>query len=437
VFLLRSAPTPFLHTALSFVEADAFVYQVEHIGETGRALAEAGGPEIVLCIGSGGLGPDIVDPPRVSRLPFDPYAVTVEPVTLFHTSGTTGPPKMLQHGERFFSAIPSLTTYYRPTDRGMRHLLASGTWHAGGQAAAVLTLMSGGTAVMNFGFDLGVFVETMAKERITSFNISPPCLYMLLDDERAAGLDLSGVYSATVSAGAASPARLVEAIDRWGPVFDIAYGMSELPFISVYPRITHDPAHPERLASCGRPWGDVRLEIRDPDGVVLPPGEIGEICVASDLMLEGYYGSSELTERNLAGGWLRTGDAGRLDEDGHLYIVDRYHDMIVTSWGAENVFSRPIEDALTEHPDVREAAVIGVPDAGVGEAVFAYVVRAPDATVTEEELRQFTEDRLNKLWSPGEVEFIDAFPLTEYGKVDKKQLRARYAARSGEAAGRE
>jgi acyl-CoA synthetase (AMP-forming)/AMP-acid ligase II len=430
VFPWRTSPAPFIHEVLSSTSPDVFIYQVEHIGELGRALAEASPGMQVFCIGAGGLGPDITDPPRRRDLPFDPDAITVEPVTLFHTSGTTGTPKLLRHGERFFSAIPSLAAYYRPPDRAMRHLLASGAWHAGGMAAAVLTLVSGGTGVINFGFDVGTFVDTLAKERITSFNISPPCLYMLLDDPGLTDLDLSGIHSGTLSAAPVAPARLAEAVDRFGRAFDVVYGMSELPFITAYPRVAPDPATPERLASCGRAWGDVSLEIRDPDGRALPRGEVGEICVQSELMLEDYLGAVDSDEPRLADGWLRTGDAGRLDHDGYLYIVDRYSDMIITAAGSENIFCRPIEDALIEHPDVLQAAVIGVPDPATGEAIHAYVVRAPSASTTEDEVRRFVEDRLNALWSPRRVEFIDGFPLTEYGKVDKRQLRARYAAQS-------
>src|SRR5262249_41443634 len=125
--------------------------------------------------------------------------------------------------------------------------------------------------------------------------------------------------------------------------------------------------------------------------------------------------------------WFRTGDAGRLDEDGYLYIVDRLVDMIITTAGSSNIYSRPLEDALADHAEVSGAAVVGVPHDFMGEAIHAYVIRVPGATVTAEELREHVVTTLNEEWSPHEVEFIDAFPLTESGKVDKKQLRARYA----------
>ncbi len=431
VFLAHSTPPFFLRSVLDFVSADAFVYEVAHLGEIGRELAEAADAVRVLCIGAGGLGPDITDPPAAAELPFDPQTIGVEPVSLFQTSGTTGTPKLMVHGQRFFAAMPSVADFYRPPDRPIRHLLMAGTWHAGAQSSALLTWYDGGTIVMNFGFDVGNFLHTIETERITSINVSPPLLYSLLDDPRLAGTDLSSLYQATVAASAAAPTRLVEAIDRFGGCLNVVYGMSELPFITVQDRLHLDPDHPELLGSCGKPWGDVRLEIRDPaTGAVRPTGEVGEICLSSAMVTEGYFGSPELTAETLVDGWLRTGDVGRLDEDGNLYIVDRVKDMILTDLGSTIVYCRPLEDALLEHPQVRQAAVVGVPDAFLGEAVHAFVVRAPGATVSEEELRQLVVDRLNKQWSPREVEFVASFPLTEYGKVDKKELRARYIARS-------
>ncbi len=432
VFMGKTMAPAFLRDVVAFVHADAFVYEVAIAAELGRELAEAAAPLPTLCIGPGGIGPDLNDAPAVTELPFDPEGVGVEPVTLFQTSGTTGTPKLVQHGERFYRTIPTVAAFYQPPDRPIRHLLPSGTWHSGGQAAAILTWVSGGTVVFQSGWDISVFLDAIAAERITSINLAPPSLYQLLDDARLADTDLSSLYQVTVSAAPAAPARLSQAIDRFGEALNVVYGMGELPFITALPNLAHHRAHPERLASCGRPWGDVRLEIRDPAGVVLPAGEIGEICVASDLLTEGYFGAPEEIAGRLVDGWLRTGDAGRLDADGYLYIVDRLNDMILTDLGSQNIYCRPIEDALNGHPEVRQAAVIGVPDELLGEAIHAYVIRSPDATVTEDELRQLVVEQLNELWSPREVEFIGSFPLTESGKVDKKQLRARHLARADE-----
>ncbi len=434
VFMARTTPWYFLGNVLPFVDADVFIYEVVRTGEVGHRMAVSAAPRLVFAIGASELGPDLTDPPAVDELPFNLDQVTTAPESLFQTSGTTGTPKLAIHGQRFFRAIVRVAEFYQPPGRPMRHLMLAGTWHAGGTSAVVLTLFTGGTVVVNFGFELEDFLHSLATERITSTNLAPPLLYMLLDEPRMAEVDLSGMWALTISASSTSTARLQQAIDQFGPSVHTAYGMTELPFIAVLPAADRDPQRPQRLASCGRAWGDVRIEIRDPDGTVLPTGEIGEICLASDLLTEGYFGRPEENEQAFVDGWFRTGDAGRLDEDGFLYIVDRINDMIVTTAGSSNIYSRPLEDVLAGHPDVRQAAVVGVPDEFLGEAVHAYVIRHPGATVTADELRQLVVSTLNEDWSPRAVEFVDELPLTESGKVDKKQLRAGYAARAAAAA---
>jgi fatty-acyl-CoA synthase len=207
----------------------------------------------------------------------------------------------------------------------------------------------------------------------------------------------------------------------------VIYGMTESPFITAAPNITADEAHPDRLASCGVPYGDVRVEVRGPDGIALPAGEDGEIFVTGSLLMDGYYDQPEMTAEALVDGWLRTGDIGHLDEDGYLYLVDRAKDMIITSVGASNVYCRPVEDVLVSHPQVRAAAVVGKPDPLYGEWPHAFVVLTPDATVTAEELIAYALADLNPIWMPRSIDFVDELPLTGGGKVDKKQLRARLA----------
>ena len=151
-------------------------------------------------------------------------------------------------------------------------------------------------------------------------------------------------------------------------------------------------------------------------------------------MMDGYHGQPELTAETIVDGWLRTGDIGRLDADGYLFLVDRAKDMIITGYGSTNIYSRPVEDALAAHPQVRAAAVIGVPADDTGEAVHAYVVAEPGADITAEEVRDFVIGELNEMWAPRTVAFVDALPLTAMGKVDKKALRARWLAAAPAAA---
>jgi len=424
-FMMRTSPVALIRSTLSAVNADVFIYEMRTSAEPGGEIARAAAPMPVFCIGEGGLGPDLTDPPHVDELPFDPQTIPFAPETLFQTSGTTGASKLVRHGERFFTAIQKVQDFYRPDDgRPIRHLSVSGTWHSAGQSAALMTWGSGGTLVMTFNVEPEIYLGTVQRERVTSTMMSPAMLYSLLDDERIAETDMSCFYSVTLGAAPASPARLLQASKIFGKALNVVYGMGELPIITAQFPIGLDTTRPERLRSAGTPWGDARVEIRDTDGTVLPQGEIGEIWVSSELMTEGYYGATELSKQAIVDGWLRTGDVGRFDEDGFLYVMDRVNDMI--NRDGDKVFCRPVEDALAEHPDVRQVAVIGVPDEIEGETVFAYVALQPGASATPEELIQFTLDRLNETWAPAAVGFIDELPLTEFGKVDKKVLRQRY-----------
>jgi acyl-CoA synthetase (AMP-forming)/AMP-acid ligase II len=214
---------------------------------------------------------------------------------------------------------------------------------------------------------------------------------------------------------------LRQGIARFGPVLRIVYGLSECVVVTAQPGLTEDA----RLASAGTPYGDVRIEIRDDDGKVLPPGQIGEVWVQSNLVFAGYLNQPELTAETLVDGWLRTRDVGYLDEDGYLFLVDRVHDMIVTTRRNWAIFSRPIEDALSTHGSVSTAAVIGVPDPVLGEAVHAFVVVR--SQVSAEELQALVTETLNEMWAPATIDFVDELPLTKIAKVDKVALRKLYA----------
>jgi fatty-acyl-CoA synthase len=211
-------------------------------------------------------------------------------------------------------------------------------------------------------------------------------------------------------------------------VFYQFYGQSEAPMvITNMTRAEHDPGKPERLSSCGRPSPWVHLALLDPQGNEVPRGEPGEICVRGPLVMKGYKDMPEQTAEAFAGGWLHTGDVGRLDEDGFLYIVDRTKDMIVT--GGFNVFPREIEDVLATHEAVGQVVVIGVPDEKWGEAVKAVVVLRPDIEPSDDlvtQLQNLVKAAKGSVQAPKSIDFVDAIPLTPVGKPDKKAVRASY-----------
>ncbi|MEU4643865.1 AMP-binding protein [Micromonospora sp. NPDC023814] len=406
---------------------DAFVYDARDPASLGPELA-AGLPGVpVLCLGPGGAGPDLTD--GAHPAPGDDLPARVPaPESFLQTSGTTGTPKLVHHRESFYAQILALAADFRAAGYPLlRHLSHSPMWLASGQITTLFNLFTGGVLFPGDGWDPARFIETVGRERINSTFVTPPMLYEVLDHPALDGADFSAMFMFNVGAGPAAPARLRQAIARFGPVLRIVYGLSEAVVITALPGLTDDPEHPERLRSCGRPYGDVRVEIRAEDGTVLPPGENGEVWVHTDLRFAGYHGQPELTAETLVDGWVRTRDIGHVDADGYLYLVDRLQDRILTRRRSWPIYSRPIEDALAGHPQVRAAAVIGVPDEVAGELPYAYVVPAPDATVTARELIDLVTAALSDTWAPGGVEFVDRLPLNRSNKVDKRALRARYA----------
>ncbi|MEU2703588.1 AMP-binding protein [Micromonospora aurantiaca (nom. illeg.)] len=411
-FVALSAPEAFVHDP-----RDAQAVEV--------AAGLSGVP--VLCLGPGGAGPDLTAGAAgpAAELPAEVPA----PESILQTSGTTGTPKLVHHRESFYRQVLALAADFRGAGFPLlRHLSHSPMWLASGQITTLINLFTGGVLFLREQWDPAAFVATVDAERLTSTFVTPPMLYEVLDHPDLPGADFSAMFMFNVGAGPAAPARLRQAIARFGPCLRIVYGLSEAVVICALPGLTEDPEHPERLRSCGRPYGDVSVEIRDAGGRVLPAGEDGEVWVRTKLSFAGYHGQPELTAETLVDGWVRTRDIGHLDADGYLYLVDRLQDRILTRQRSWPIYSRPIEDVLAGHPEVRAAAVIGVPDPVAGELPHAYVVPAPGASVTGEELIALVIRELSETWAPGAVEFVDALPLNRSAKVDKRALRARYAA---------
>ncbi|MFF5174565.1 class I adenylate-forming enzyme family protein [Micromonospora sp. NPDC000089] len=351
------------------------------------------------------------------------------PESFLQTSGTTGTPKLVHHRESFYRQVLALAAGLRGAGIPLlRHLSYSPMWLASGQITTLVNLFTGGVLFLRQQWDPAQFVRTVDAERLTSTFVTPPMLYEVLDHPALDGADFSAMFMFNVGAGPAAPARLRQAIARFGPCLRIVYGLSEAVVICAQPGLTEDPEHPERLRSCGRPYGDVTVEIRDADGRVLPAGADGEVWVRTNLSFVGYHGQPELTAETLVDGWVRTRDIGHLDADGYLYLVDRMQDRILTRARSWPIYSRPIEDVLAGHPGVRAAAVIGVPDPAAGELPYAFVVPAPGATVTADELIALVTAELSDTWAPGGVEFVDRLPLNRSAKVDKNALRDRWAA---------
>ncbi len=345
---------------------------------------------------------------------------------LLYTGGTTGVPKAAMLPERALAQMVSSVLSGWDLPRQMRYLASAPISHAAGMLVTP-TLLSGGTVVLLKSFDPSRWLHAVAAERISLSLLVPTMIYALLDHPGLDASDLSSLETIMYGASPISPTRLVEAIQRIGPVFCQLYGQTECAGIATALwRAQHRPDDLERLQSCGMPIPGARLAVLDDDGQPVPDGTPGEICVQGSGVMQGYWKQPALTAAALAGGWLRTGDMAIRDDEGFFYIVDRKKDMIVS--GGFNVFPREIEDVLATHPAVSAAAVIGVPDPKWGEAVKALVVPKPGAALEPTDLIALVRERKGPVYAPKSVEFLDALPLTPVGKADKKALRARYWA---------
>jgi fatty-acyl-CoA synthase len=425
--VLGSSPQELLRY-LTVAKPDVLVYDPGTVAPLAEELLTELGDLPVLCLGPDGAGPDLLAGEPSTA---DPLALAgAEPESVFQTSGSTGTPKALLHRNHCFAQSVVLGERWEPAGHPrLRHLSVTPLWWSAGTVATMITLCGGGFIMIQEGWDSATFLAAVQQYEINYTFMSSAMFYQVLDDPALAETDTSSLYMLNIGAAPASPERLRQGIERLGPVVRIAYGLSESPYISAIAGLTADSP---RLTSCGLPWGDVRVEIRGEDGRLLGPGETGEIWVASALNFAGYLGQPELTEQSLVDGWLRTRDLGYRDEEGYLYIGGRAQDMIITGVGARKIFAGPIENVLAEHPQIRAAAVIGVPDPAFVEVVHAYVV--PDGDISEEELRALVSAQLPEICVPRTVDFVDSLPLIGIGKVDKNALRARYAAEHQPAA---
>jgi fatty-acyl-CoA synthase len=345
--------------------------------------------------------------------------------TLNYTGGTTGKSKGALRTHREYGGFANaILADFEIPDRA-RYLTVAPISHVAG-TKVLPTLMRGGTVHMLRGFDPEAVFATIARERINFTLFVPTMIYVLLDHPALDKTDLSSLELVLYGASAMSPSRLVEGIERIGPVFSQLYGQTECYPVSVLRKQDHDPKTPELFLSCGFPIAACAVKILDDDDQEVKAGEAGEICVRGPHVMAEYWKRPETTAETLKNGWLHTGDIARSDERGYLFILDRKKDMIVS--GGFNIFPREVEDVLTQHPDVAMCAVVGVPDDKWGEAVTAIVVAREGARPDADELINLVKSRKGSAHAPKQIRFVNELPMTGVGKVDKKVLRATFWA---------
>ncbi|MGW1838251.1 AMP-binding protein [Streptomyces sp. BBFR2] len=414
-----------LYNKLSAAAQAAIIRDVEtrtlivdpRLAERAAELTElAPGPD-VLVLGPAKTGSDLLE--LAAAQSAEPVASQARPddiCAIRHTGGTTGHPKGIC--STFDQGRWSRDAFFGDTTP--RQLVCTTLAHAAGHLADAV-LNAGGAVVLLDDFDPAEALAAIERERITHLFLLPPLLYQLIDDPAAATTDTSSLTHLTYGGCQASPARLADAIERFGPVLMQVYGQNEAGGVSILTPEDHDPARPERLRSAGRIIPGVEVAVRDEHGRDLPTGEQGELCVRSGMTMQGYWKQPELTAEVMRDGWVRTGDVGFVDADGYVTIVDRIKDMIVVVGG--HVYTTELEDLLNTHPQVLQSAVFGVRDSDRTERVHAAVVRAPGADVDEARLRALVRDTRGAMYEPARITFLDALPLTDAGKPDKKLLR--------------
>lgn len=341
------------------------------------------------------------------------------PAVIMYTSGTTGRPKgaVLSHRALHWTAQSNSCTL--PWNQDHRFLLVAPTFHIGGLAPLITNVLKGSTTVMLPEFDPLKVWETIAKERITSAMTVPVMLQALLAVSRKMPVDASSLVYVSCGASAV-PVDLIEAMRAMGVTVYQVYGTTEFCGAVSYwlPSMGLDKANSHGKATL---FSEIRVV--DPSGKprTLTSGDSGEIWCRGPMAFSGYWNNPQASAEALQDGWYRTGDIGRIDVDGFLYVVDRLKDMIIS--GGENIYPAELEGVISRHPAVAEVAVVGRGDATWGEVPVAYVVRRPQATLDEAEVITLCREHLASYKCVRAVHFMDALPRSAVGKVLKPQLR--------------
>jgi acyl-CoA synthetase (AMP-forming)/AMP-acid ligase II len=348
-----------------------------------------------------------------------------------YTSGTTGKPKgaMLSHANllNLLENGAGAEADWNKWTADDVSLVAMPVFHIGGTGWGLLGLYYGAKGVIAREFDPTKVLDFIEHAEITKLFLVPAAMQFVVRQPRARSVDFSRLKYILYGASPIPAALLKECIEVFGCGFVQVYGMTETTgSIVALPPEDHVEGL-DRMRSAGKALPGIELAILDVDGRQLPPGEVGEVATRSGSNMVGYWNLPEATARTIGrDGWLRTGDAGYMDKDGYLYIQDRIKDMIIS--GGENIYPAEVESAVCDHPDVAEAAVIGVPDDTWGETVKAIVVLKPGKQTTASDIINFTRSHVAAFKTPKTIDFIDALPRNASGKILRRHLRDPYWA---------
>ena len=342
---------------------------------------------------------------------------------LFYTGGTTGRSKgvMLSHGNLMTSALGCAAVGFWATSGG-RYLHSAPMFHLADLCLWAAHSLVGSTHVIVPAFEAARVLKAIEEHAVTDVFLVPTMIQMLIDHPDFPKRDLSSVRRLCYGASPISP----EVLDRTLKLLpDVelaqAYGMTELsPVATLLGPDEHRAATPRRY-SAGRAAPHSEVRVVDPAGEDVAVGEVGEIVSRGGHVMLGYWKQPDATSAAIKDGWMHTGDAGYLDEEGYLFVVDRIKDMIIS--GGENVYSAEVEKVISRLPAVSSCAVIGVPDDTYGERVHAVIVLRPGQSLTLEELREHVKRQIAGYKAPRSMECVDELPVSGAGKILKRELR--------------
>jgi long-chain acyl-CoA synthetase len=356
---------------------------------------------------------------------------------VFYTGGTTGKSKgvMLSHNNLVWNAMNVIAGMYY--DQDMTYIHSAPMFHLADGGATFGVTACGGRHVFVSRFDAADCLQTMEQERVTHAVYVPTMISMLVNNSTVADFDLSSLSYITYGASPMPEGVLLKALEVFPNCkFIHAYGMTEAaPGLTLLPprHTTPEGPYAGRLKSCGQAVLTAELKIVDEKRKELPRGSIGEVAARGPMIMLGYWNKPEETATVLQDGWFYTGDAGYMDDEGFIFIVDRLKDMIIS--GGENVYSAEVENAISLMPGVAEVAVIGIPEPEWGECVHAIIVPRGGANLTAEAVIAHCRTQIAGYKCPRSVQFRNtSLPLSGAGKVLKRELREPFW-KAGENAG--
>ena len=349
-------------------------------------------------------------------------------VIQMYTSGTTGQPKgvLISNAALLASSVDDRDDIdWNVWCTDDVSLLCMPCFHIGGLRWGLMGLIPGCTTIILADFDPRAVLKSIRDYAVTKIFLVPAAIRVILQLQESQETDYSSIRHIVYGASPIPLDLLKQALTVFKCGFVQLYGMTETTAQATYlPPKDHESLNHERLRSAGKALPLIKVRIEDQEGNTLPPGQIGEICINSPANMSGYWKLPGETDQVIRKGWVHTGDAGYMDEDGYVYIHDRIKDMIVS--GGENIYPADVENAVFGHPAVADVAVIGVPDEQWGEAVKAMVVLKDGASASANSIIAFAKERIAAYKVPKTVDFVEQLPRNAAGKLLKKDLRMRY-----------